>query len=98
MDTATTDSTKISDKKSDTSDKRMNDKEVSNMDNELMNSMKVMMDKMNNMKMSGDFDLDNDGKKEPSIAGFPDDKIGNKLIFAWTDAKDKTIKVANLSL
>ncbi len=51
----------------------------------------------------------NDGKKEPSItiasssesrsSGFPQmTKAGNKLIFAWTDEKYKTIKVANLSM
>ena len=48
-----------------------------------------------------------DGKKEPSIiiassaasrsSGFPQvTKSGNNLIFAWTDDKEKTIKVAKL--
>ena len=50
-----------------------------------------------------------DGKKEPSIiisstsesrsSGFPQmTKSGDNLIFAWTDEKEKTIKVATLSL
>lgn len=50
----------------------------------------------------------NDGKKEPSMiiasssesrsSGFPQiTKSGNNLIFAWTDDKEKTIKVASLS-
>ncbi len=50
-----------------------------------------------------------DGKKESSIiiaassesrsSGFPQmTKSGNNLIFAWTDEKEKTIKVASISL
>ncbi|KIC89874.1 sialidase family protein [Flavihumibacter sp. ZG627] len=50
-----------------------------------------------------------DGKKEASItiassaesrsSGFPQmTKSGNNLVFAWTDEKDKKIKVANLAL
>ena len=50
-----------------------------------------------------------DGKKESSLviassaesrsSGFPQmTKSGNNLIFAWTDEKEKTIKVASLSL
>ncbi len=50
-----------------------------------------------------------DGTKEPSVliasssesrsSGFPQmTKSGNKLIFAWTDDKEKNIKVAGLSL
>ncbi len=50
-----------------------------------------------------------DGKKEPSInistssesrsSGFPQmTKSGNNLIFAWTDDKEKTIKMARLTL
>ena len=51
----------------------------------------------------------NTGKKEPSMiiasssesrsGGFPQmTKSGNNIIFAWTDDKEKTIKVANLFL
>ena len=57
-DTVTTDSTNMSNMKMDTSHKKMNDKEMANPDNELANTMKAMMDKMGNMKMTGDFDLD----------------------------------------
>ena len=50
-----------------------------------------------------------DGKKESSTviassaesrsSGFPQmTKSGNNLIFAWTDEKEKAIKVASLSL
>ena len=50
-----------------------------------------------------------DGKKDPSIiiasssesrsSGFPQmTKAGNNIIFAWSDDKDKTIKVAKLAL
>ena len=50
-----------------------------------------------------------DGKKEPSIiissssesrsSGFPQmTKSGKNLIFAWTDDKEKTIKIASISL
>jgi len=50
-----------------------------------------------------------DGKKDPSViiasssearsSGFPQmTKSGNNLIFAWTDDKDRTIKVATLAL
>ena len=50
-----------------------------------------------------------DGRKEKSItialssesrsAGFPQmTKSGNKIFFAWSDSKEKTIKVASLSL
>jgi hypothetical protein len=50
-----------------------------------------------------------DGTKEPSItvaassesrsSGFPQmTKAGDKLIFAWTDSKEKTIKLASLAL
>lgn len=50
-----------------------------------------------------------DGTKEPSItvasssesrsSGFPQmTKSGDKLIFAWTDSKEKTIKLASLNL
>ena len=50
-----------------------------------------------------------DGTKEPSViiasssesrsSGFPQmTKSGNKLFFAWTDEKDKTIKAASLPL
>lgn len=50
-----------------------------------------------------------DGTKEPSIAiatssesrssGFPQmAKVGDQLIFAWTDSKEKTIKLASINL
>jgi len=50
-----------------------------------------------------------DGKKDSSImiasssearsSGFPQmTKSRNKIIFAWTDEKEKTIKVASISL
>ncbi|HLG40233.1 MAG TPA: hypothetical protein VI461_11215, partial [Chitinophagaceae bacterium] len=50
-----------------------------------------------------------DGKKEPAImvasssearsSGFPQmTRSGNKIIFAWTDAMEKTIKLASLAL
>ena len=50
-----------------------------------------------------------DGTKEPSImiasssdkrsSGFPQmTKAGNKIIFAWTDDKTKTIRLANMDL
>ncbi len=52
-----TDSTKMSNTKSDTMDKKMNmDKMKSN--NGMMTSMNKMMDNMSSMKMSGDFDMD----------------------------------------
>jgi Uncharacterized protein conserved in bacteria len=52
-----TDSTKMSNTKSDTMDKKM---DMNNMksDNGLMASMNKMMDKMSGMQMSGDFDMD----------------------------------------
>lgn len=53
--------------------------------------------------------VNSDGRKEPSItiasssesrsSGFPQmTKSGNHLIFAWTDDKEKNIKVASISL
>ena len=53
--------------------------------------------------------INSDGTKEPSItiatssesrsSGFPQmTKSGAKLIFAWTDDKDKTIKIASISI
>ena len=50
-----------------------------------------------------------DGKKEPSIiissssearsSGFPQmTKSGDRIIFAWTDHKEKSIKIASLSM
>ncbi len=52
-----TDSTKMSNIKTDTLDKKMN---MDNMksDNGLMTAMNKMMDKMSSMQMSGDFDMD----------------------------------------
>ena len=52
-----TDTTKMSNMKNDTTDKKMSMDDMK-MDNGLMNSMNAMMDKMSNMKMTGDFDLD----------------------------------------
>lgn len=51
----------------------------------------------------------NDGKKDPSIviasssesrsSGFPQmTRSGNNIVFAWSDDKEKTVKVASLSL
>jgi uncharacterized protein (DUF305 family) len=52
-----TDTTKMSNMKNDTMEKKMSMDDMK-MDNGLMNSMNVMIDKMSNMKMTGDFDLD----------------------------------------
>ena len=52
-----TDTTKMSNMKNDTMDKKMSMDDMK-MDNGLMNSMNAMMDKMSSMKMTGDFDLD----------------------------------------
>jgi len=52
------DTAAISTMNSDTMDKKMSMDDTSKMDNGLMSAMSKMMDKMNSMQMSGDFDMD----------------------------------------
>lgn len=57
-DNETTDTTAMTNMKTDTMDHNMSPDDMDKMDNGMMNSMNSMMDKMSNMKMGGDFDMD----------------------------------------
>lgn len=82
------DNTKMTDMENDTMDKKM-DMEGMNMDNGLMGSMNTMMDKMSNMKMNGDFDLDYANMMIEHHQGALD--MANIELSKGTDEKMKTM-------